>query len=60
MTFLGSSTEAFLARTAAEEKEPRMYFPSGVMDGVLTHRNNPCLQKMASRLRCRFLSDKGF
>ena len=35
MTFLGSLTVVFRARMAAEEGEPRMYFPSGVMHDVL-------------------------
>ena len=34
-TILGSSTVVFRARTAAEEGEPRMYFPCGVIEGVL-------------------------
>ena len=35
MTFLGSSTVVFRARMAAEEGDQMMYFPSGVMAGVL-------------------------
>ena len=35
MTFLSCSAVVFRARTAAEEGEPRMYFPIGVIEGVL-------------------------
>ena len=35
VTFLTSSAVVFRARTAAEEGEPRMYFPIGIMEGVL-------------------------
>ena len=35
VTFLISSAVVFRARTAAEEGEPRMYFPIGVTEGVL-------------------------